>query len=135
MTEQPEVAKTTYARPGLVTFAAVMLIVVGGIGLVMAIEQFSNASWLSDISLGLFGQNLLIWAIIDIIIAIVAIIGGFSIWGGGKFGWWAGMILAVFAIVRWFFLIGFVPVGALIVITMATMIIYGLSSGKEYFDQ
>jgi hypothetical protein len=125
----------TYKRPGLVTFASIMMFIVGGLSLVWSIEEFSNAVWLRDVSFGLFGQQFAIWAIIDLILAVVALVAGYSIWQGGKFGWWVGMIVAVISAVRWFFYIPWVPVAALVVIAIDVLIIYGLSAHWEYFDQ
>ena len=127
--------ETTYKRPGLVTFASIMMFIVGGFLLVWSIEEFLNATWLADVSFGLFGRQFLIWAFIDFILAIVAFVAGYSIWQGGKFGWWVGMIAAIISAVRWFFYIPWVPFAALVVITINVLIIYGLSSHSEYFDQ
>ena len=135
MTQQTESTPTTYARPGLVTFAAVMIILLGGIYLVTAIEEFSNAVWLNDVSFGLFGQSFALWGVIDLIIGVALIVAGVSIWRGGNFGWWVGMIGSIIGAVRWFFFIPWAPIGSLIVITIAIVIMYGLSSHREYFDR
>ena len=127
--------ETTYKRPGLVTFASIMMFIVGGLLLVWSIEEFSNAAWLKEVSFGLFGGQFATWAIIDLILAVVALVAGYSIWNGGKFGWWIGMIMAIISAVRWFFYIPWVPFAALIVIAIDVMIIYGLSAHSEYFDQ
>ena len=134
MTSTTETPQTTYARPGLVTFASIMMFIAGGLFLVWSIEEFSNAAWLRDVSFGLFGQQFFIWAIIDFILAIVAFAAGYSIWQGGKFGWWVGIIVAVISAIRWFFYIPWQPIATLVVITIDVLIIYGLSSHSEYFD-
>jgi hypothetical protein len=112
-----------------------MMFIVGGLLLVWSIEEFSDASWLKDVSFGLFGKQFVTWAIVDLILAVVALVAGYSIWHGGKFGWWVGMIVAVISAVRWFFYIPWVPFAAIIVIVIDILIIYGLSSHSEYFDQ
>ena len=77
-------SETTSKRPGLVTFAAIMMFVLGGFSVVWAIEEFVNAAWLSDVSSGLFGKNLFIWGITDSLVAIVSIFAGWSILRGGR---------------------------------------------------
>ncbi len=125
---------TTSKRPGLVTFASILMFMTGGLHLVWSIEGFSDAAWLSEISTGLFGDQILIWAIIDLILAVVAVVAGYSLWQGGKFGWWVGMIASVVIAVRWIFYIPWVPIGALVVIAISILIIYGLAEHEDYFD-
>ena len=125
---------TTSKRPGLVTFASVMMFLVGGLLLVWSIEGFTDAAWLRDVRTGLFGDQILIWAIIDLILAVVAFFTGYSLWKGGKFGWWVGMIASVIIGVRWFFYIPWVPIAALVVIAISILIIYGLAAHEDYFD-
>jgi len=127
--------ETTYKRPGLVTFASIMMFIAGGLLLVWSIEEFANAAWLKDVSFGLFGQQFIIWAVADLILAIVALVAGYSIWQGGRFGWWIGMIVAVIGAMRWFFYMPWAPLAALVGITIDVLIIYGLSTHQEYFDQ
>jgi hypothetical protein len=134
MTEQTEV-KTTYARPGAVTFAAIMMFLLGGIYLVTAIEGFSNAAWLRDVSFGLFGQQFIIWAVVDTIVGLLLLFAGYSILQGGSFGRWVGIIVATIGAIKWFFLVFWVPIAALIVITISVIIIYALVSRSEYFNQ
>lgn len=124
---------TTSNRQGLVTFASIMMFIVGGLLLVWSIEEFTNGAWLQNVSFGLFGRQFLIWAYIDLIMGILALVAGFSIWQRGKFGWWIGIIMASISAVRWFFYIPWVPVAALIVITIDVLIIYGLTEHAEDF--
>ncbi len=125
---------TTNKRPGLVTFASIMMFLAGGLLLVWSIEGFTDAVWLRDIRTGLLGDQILIWAIIDLILAVVAFVAGYSIWQGGKFGWWVGMIASVIISVRWFFYIPWFPIGALVVIAICILIIYGLAKHEDWFD-
>ncbi len=125
---------TISKRPGLVTFASIMMFLAGGLLLVWSIEEFTDAAWLRDISTGLFGDQILIWAIIDLILAVVALVAGYSLWQGGKFGWWIGMIASVVISVRWFFYIPWFPIAALVVIAICILIIYGLAEHEDYFD-
>ena len=125
---------TTSKRPGWVTFASIMMFLLGGMLLVWSVEGFTDAAWLKDISTGLFGDQILIWAIIDLILAIVAFFAGYSLWKAGKFGWWVGMIVAVVIAVRWIFYFPWVPLAALAVITISILIIYGLTQHEDYFN-
>src|SRR5258708_1786301 len=48
-------------RPGLVTFAAVMMFVLAGFQLTFAIVEFANAAWVAANVEGSFGGPLWIW--------------------------------------------------------------------------
>jgi hypothetical protein len=110
------------------------MFLVGGLHLIWSIEGFVDAAWLRDIRTGLLGDQLIIWAIIDLVLAVVAVIAGYSIWQGGKFGWWVGMIAAMISAFRWFFYIPWLPIAALTVIAIDILIIYGLAKYEDWFD-
>ena len=94
--------ETTVKRTGWVTFASLVMFLAGALNLVWAIEEFSGAAWLKNLSAGDFGTQYTIWAIVDLVIALVAFGAGASIWQGGKFGFWVGMMAAIFSAVRAF---------------------------------
>ena len=125
---------TTGKRPGLVTFASIMMFLLGGLHLVWSIEGFTDAAWLRDVSSGLFGDQLIIWAVIDLILAVVAYFAGYSLWKGGGFGWWVAMIVSVIIGVRWFFYIPWFPLAALVVVAISILVIYGLAEHQDYFE-
>jgi len=123
----------TIKRTGWVIFAAMVMFMAGALNLIWALEEFSGAAWLKGFSTGDFGTQFTVWAIADLILALVAFGAGYSIWQGGKLGFWTGMIAAILSAVRAFFFIPWIPLGALIVIVIDLLIIYGLSSNSEYF--
>jgi hypothetical protein len=110
-----------------------VMFVVGAMNLIWAIEEFSGAAWLKNISTADFGTQFTVWAIVDLILAIVAFGAGYSIWQGGKFGFWVAMVVSILSIGRAFLYIPWIPFGALIVIVIDLLIIYALSSSAEYF--
>ena len=125
--------ETISKRPGWITFAAVVMFMAGALNLVWAIEEFSGAAWLKNLSTGDFGTQYTVWAIVDLVIALLVFGAGYSIWQGGKFGFWVGIVAAIFSAVRAFFYIPWVPFAAVIIIFIDLLIIYGLSSDAEYF--
>ena len=122
------------ARPGLVTFAAVMMFVVGGFELVWAITEFVNAAWLGSVTYGTFNGYLWLWAILDLVLAAAIIYAGVDILRGGTFGRVFGLIIACISAVRWFFYIPAEPWLAIVVIAVDVLIIYGLVANGEFFD-
>ena len=126
--------ETKGGRPGVVTFSAIMMFVVAGMQLMMAIDQFQSASWLGDISFGLLGDNYTGAAIVDLILAVVFAIAGFTILRGQAFGRWVALIAAVLGAIRTFWFIWWFPIPGLIMIAIYITIIYAMVSYPEYFD-
>ena len=122
-------------RPGLVTFAAIMMFTLGGFSIVWAIEEFTNAAWLNNTQLGLVSTTLFYWAISDLVVAAIAILAGLDVWRGGNVGRWTGIVIAVFSAMRAFFYLPLAPIAALLIIAIDIFVIYGLSTYAEYFEQ
>lgn len=120
-------------RPGMVTFAAIMMFIAGGFEIVFAISEFSNAAWLNSTAYGNFGGYLWLWGIVDLILAGIIIYAGYDLLRGGQFGFILGVMLAVISSIRWFFYIPWAPFLALVVIAVDILIIFGLTANADYF--
>jgi hypothetical protein len=126
--------ETKSKRPGLVTFSAIMMFVVGGMQLMMAIDQFQSASWLGDISFGLLGDNYTGAAIVDLLLAVVFVIAAIAILRGQSFGRWVAIIAATLGAIRTFWFIWWFPIPGLIMIAIYIAIIYGMITYADYFE-
>jgi hypothetical protein len=122
-------------RPGLVTFAAIMMFVAAGFEFVFAITEFFNAAWFSTSAYGTFGGYLWLWGILDLLFAGVLFYVGYDLLRGGQTGFVLGILLAGLSALRWFFYLPAAPVLALVVIGVDILIIYGLTSSVDYFRQ
>jgi hypothetical protein len=121
-------------RPGLVTYAAIMMFALGGFHILLAISEFANSTWvLSRLDIELFIPILLIWGILDLIIGAIAIYAGVSTLRGGTFGWIMGATFAILSVIRWLFYIPVSPVLAVVVIVLDMLVIYGLVKHSDYF--
>ena len=128
-----EVSDVLTRRPGMVTFAAIMLFIAGGFEIVFAISEFANASWLSNTTYGVAGGTLLWWGIVDLVLAAIVLYTGYDLMRGGQFGFILGVFLAAISAIRWFFVIPWAPFLALAVIAVDLLIIFGLTSNSDYF--
>jgi hypothetical protein len=127
---------TTWRRPGLVTFAAVMMFVLGGFHVLLAISEFASSTWvLSRLDVELFIPILLLWGIIDLVIGAIALFAGASILRGGTFGWVMGWAFAGLGAIRWLFFVPVAPVLAVVVIALDVLVIYGLAKHTDYFAE
>jgi hypothetical protein len=133
MVEQSRERAPTRGRPGLLTYAAIMMFVLGGFHILLAISEFANSTWvLSRLDVELFIPILIIWGIADLVIGSIAVFAGVSILRGGTFGLATGYIFASLGIIRWLFYIPVSPVLAVVVIALATLVIYGLVRHPDY---
>jgi hypothetical protein len=124
-------------RPGLVTFAAIMMFVAAGFAVVWAILELTGAGRIksglaSDGYSNLTGY-LWAWAVLDLILAAVAIYAGIDVLRGGAIGLAVGLVMAGVSAVRWFFYLPAAPWTALAIIAVDVLIIYGLVANAEYF--
>jgi hypothetical protein len=119
----------------LVTYAAIMMLVLGGFHILVAISEFANSTWvLSRLDVQLFIPILLIWGIIDLIIGAIALYAGVSTLRGGAFGWIMGYTFATLGIIRWLFYIPVAPVLAVVVVVLNMLVIYALVQHSDYFQ-
>ena len=120
-------------RPGWLTYAAIMMFVLGGFHILLAISEFANSTWAqSRLDIEVFIPILFIWGIVDLIIGSIAVYAGVSLLRGGTFGLVTGYIFASLGIIRWLFHIPVSPVLAVVVIALNALVIYGLVEHAEY---
>jgi hypothetical protein len=123
---------TGMGRPGLVTFAALMMFALGGFHILLAVSEFARSTWvLSRLDIELFIPILVVWGILDLIIGALALYAGFSILRGGVFGFLAGLGFAMLGVIRWLFYIPVSPVLAVVIIALDVLVIYGLTRYYE----
>ena len=120
-------------RPGLVTFAAIMMFLLAGFQLTFALVEFWNATWIALNAYGSFGGYLWLWGILDALFALVAFYAGYDILRGGPYGQIIGILIAGFSAIRWFFYLPAAPWIGVVIIAVDILIIYGLVAHGEYF--
>ena len=128
-------AAATHRRPGLLTFAAVMMFVVAGFEALAALLDFAGTGWWVTDTGNLVYANFVFWGILDAVIALIALYAGIDILRGGTFGLVMGYLFAVFGSIRWLFVIPAAPVLAVVVVALCVMVIYGLAKYSDYFEE
>jgi hypothetical protein len=124
-----------HRRPGMLTFAAIIMFVVAGLEGLSALLNFAGTGWWVTETGHLVYANFVFWGILDLIIAIIALYAGIDILRGGTYGLIVGYLFAVVGAIRWLFVIPAAPVLAVVVIALCVMVIYGLSEHSDYFDE
>jgi hypothetical protein len=133
-TEEPVRARTATHRPGVLTFAAVIMFVVAGLEALSALLAFAGTGWWATSTGDLVYTNFVFWGVLDAIIALIALYAGIDLLRGGAFGLVMGYLFAVVAAVRWLFVIPAAPVVAVVVIALCVMVIYGLAKHSDYSE-
>ena len=124
-----------HRRPGMLTFAAVIMFIVAGLEALSALLAFAGTGWWATSEGNLVYANFVFYGILDLIIALIALFAGIDILRGGTYGLIVGYIFAVMGAIRWLFVIPAAPVLAVVVIALCVMVIYGLAKHSDYFDE
>ena len=119
-------------RPGMITFAAVIMFMVAGFEALAALFAFAGTGWWVTDTGNLVYTNLVLWGIVDGIIALIALYAGIDLLRGGGFGRFMAYLFAVVGAIRWLFVIPAAPVLAVVVIVLCVMVIYALAQHPDY---
>ena len=134
-TEEPVRARRATHRPGVFTFAAVIMFVVAGLEALSALLNFAGTGWWVTDTGNLVYANFVFWGIVDLIVALIALYAGIDLLRGGDFGVVMGYLFAGVTAVRWFFVIPAAPVVSVVVIALCVMVIYGLATHSDYSER
>ena len=121
-------------RPGLVTFAAIMMLVMGSFQLLVVISEVTTSTWLLNLPNDWLYARLLLWALVDLGLAALALYGGFDILRGGSLGQFLGYVYAGLGVLRWLIYLTATPVLAVVIIALDVLVIYGLAENSDYFE-
>jgi hypothetical protein len=116
----------------LVTFAAILLLMLGGFELVLAITEFFRYAFgtLPPVASANYS---IFWGLLDALYAIVLLYAGYALLQGQAVGRLIALIVALFAALRWSFYLWYTPWASAVVIGICLLIIYGLTQSEDYF--
>ena len=110
---------------GWVAFAGMMVLIAGILNTIGGISAIGDANFYTQDAHYQFA-DLNTWGWILLIIGVMQLFAGFSIWNGGAYGRWLGILTAAGnATVQLFFLPAF-PLWSLAIFALDILIIYGL---------
>ena len=121
-------------RPGMLTFAAVIMFMVAGFEALAALFAFAGTGWWVTDMGNLVYTNFVLWGILDMLIALIALYAGIDLLRGGGFGRAMAYLFAVVGAIRWLFVIPAAPILAVVVIALCVMVIYALAKDSDYVD-
>jgi hypothetical protein len=127
MREKGAVMDDTTQGAGWLTFAGIMVILAGILNAIWGIAAIDNANFFVEDQRFIF-SDLNTWGWIILIIGVVQVFAAFSIWAGGQFGRWIGIIAASLSATGALLSIPGYPFWSLAVFGIDLLIIYGLSA-------
>jgi hypothetical protein len=126
--------RTVARRPGILTFAAVIMFMVAGFEVLAALFAFAGSGWWVTDMGNLVYTNFVLWGIVDSVIALIALYAGIDLLRGGSFGRGMAYVFAVVGAIRWLFVLPAAPILAVVIIALCVMVIYALSKDSDYVE-
>jgi hypothetical protein len=103
---------------GWIVFASIMMFGLGGLAFLAGIADFTNSSWMQNLSI--FGDKIdtTYYGILDLIIAFSCFYAALAIWRGTRGGYWLGLIFATLSMLR---------------AAVWCLVAYGLATNEDHF--
>jgi hypothetical protein len=128
MNPEPGAQGERIGRTGWGVFAAVTLIVLGGVNVVNGFTAIQHSSYYrSDIVY----NNLTFWGWLFLIWGALQLVAGALVLARNTTGYYLGVSLALVAAIMWFFMIFAVPIPALTGILLSMAVLFALTRGSE----
>jgi len=121
-------------RPGWLTFAAVVLISFGCLRVISAIYYFADSNRVNNLSFGAFGHHLFLWGLWDLLIAVLAVWGGYSLLSGNTFGRIVGYIWGGVVLIQSFMILGYAPWFGIASLALSMLVMYGIAVTSDWHD-
>ena len=119
--------------PGVITFAALLMLVAAGLHLVYGLGELTDSVWRLDHANGIFAGDLWIWGIVDVVVAVILALAAVDLLRGGETGRLIGIIWIVLSMIRWLYWIPAAPLAGVVMLIIGVVILYGLTAHGEFF--
>jgi hypothetical protein len=118
---------------GRVVFVAILLLIAGTLNIIYGIESVNNAHFFDGTQYAF--STLHTWGWVAIIVGIIQLTGGFSLFGGGAYGRFIGIFAATLGAIESLLEIGGNhPWWALGIFVVSLWVLYGLITFNEDFE-
>ena len=114
---------------GWVMFAGIMLLIAGVLNVIYGIAAIDNSKFfVHTTETQYILSDLNTWGWITLILGALQIVAAFSIWAGGEFGRWFGILVASLSAIGALMSVPAYPLWSLAVFTIDILIVYGLAA-------
>jgi hypothetical protein len=131
-----ETEEVSYKGAGWVLFATIMFGIAACLNIIWGIAAVSNSHFFVANAHYVF-SDLNTWGWIIMVFGALEALAALSIWRGGAYGRWFGVIVAGFAVIAAMLSIPAYPLWSLVLVTLDVLVIYGLVAygGKPELTQ
>jgi hypothetical protein len=112
---------------GWILFAGVMFMLLGTLNVIWGIAAVAESSFFVANASYLIITDLATWGWIAIGFGALELLAAFSIWAGGGFGRWFGILVAGFGVVSALLTMPAYPLWSLTAIALGILVVYGLA--------
>jgi hypothetical protein len=113
---------------GWISFAGVMLIIGGTLGLIFGIIAAVNDTWVVFTNRGEVSLDLSTWGWVHIIVGAIVVLAGFGVFTGNILARIVGVLVAVVSLIANFLWLPVYPVWSIIIITIDALVIWALTA-------
>jgi len=122
--------RETMKLSGWWVFAGVLLLIAGALNIIWGVAAISNSAFFAGSTVYLL-PGLRLWGWFALILGICEWVAAYSLWNGGEFGRWFGIIIASLNAVGVLLTISTYPFWSLAIFALCIIIIYKLAEGPE----
>ena len=112
---------------GWVMFAGIMILIVAVLNIIYGFAAIDNSKFFVEDTKFIL-SDLNTWGWIILIIGVLQLFAGFSIWAGGEYGRWIGLITASISAIGALLSLPGYPFWSLAIFAIDILIIYGLAA-------
>jgi len=112
---------------GWLMFAGIMILIVAVLNIVYGFAAIDNSKFFIEEQKFII-SDLNTWGWIILIVGVLQLFAGFSIWAGGEYGRWIGLITASISAIAALLSIPGYPFWSLAIFAIDILIIYGLAA-------
>src|SRR5262249_43611796 len=128
--EKGVIMRGTSTLSGWWVFAGVLLLIAGTLNVIFGVAAISNSAFLSGTTVYIL-RDLRLWGWLSLIVGICQWVAAFSLWSGGEFGRWFGIVVASINAVGVLLTISTYPISSLAIFALSIIIIYKLAEGPR----
>jgi hypothetical protein len=111
-------------------FAGTLLLITGVLNIIWGIAAIDDSKFFTENATFVI-SNLNTWGWVVLILGVLELIAAFSLWAGGEFGRWFGMLIGSLNAIGALLVISARPFWALAVFALSVVIVYKLAEGPE----
>src|SRR5262249_51387827 len=109
-------------------FAGVLLLISGAVNVIYGAAAISNSAFFTATAVYILG-DLRLWGWLSIFMGVCEWFAAFSLWNGGEFGRWFGIVVAAINAVSVLLTVTTYPFMSLAIFALSIIIIYKLAEG------